>query len=285
MKPFLGIDITTNKKNTVYNGEEFLVNSASSESTHILEDSIEQAGDVENKAKLPIVLRVIMYVCLFGWLIIAGGILKGMRNVDLKTAYANAPELFYVCGACFVIWGILFLATRSKAKNVGESEETQVVIKNLDDISKEIYAELNVPEDAVDVDVLSFCYKIKKGQPVAKTRGVSFFSHANFEYKAFVQDDKLYLANLEGRYEFPFSELKGILTVNKRISIPEWNKDVPPNVGPYKQYKMTVDNYRCIHLKTYHILKVMRDGEIWGIYFPCYELGTFEALTGFTTEQ
>ncbi len=284
MKPFLGIDITDNKRNDVFNGDEFLVSTASDEATQALENSLEQADKIINKAKLPTILRVIQYICCFAWIVVAGGIIKGMKNVDLKTAYANAPELFWVCGVCFIVWGVITLAAISKAKSVSNSSEAQAAANDLDTMTDEIFDELDVPEDAVAVDILSFCYKIKKGVPVAKSTKRSFGTHFNFEYHAFVRNQKLYLANVEAKYEFPFSELKGIVTVDKRITMPEWNKDIPPNVGPYKQYKMNVDNFRCIHAKPYHILKVLHDGEMWGIYFPCYELDTFENLTGFNAQ-
>lgn len=37
-------------------------------------------------------------------------------------------------------------------------------------------------------------------------------------------------------------------------------------------------------IKPHHILVIEQDGEEYGIYFPAYELSTFERLTGLSAE-
>jgi hypothetical protein len=70
--------------------------------------------------------------------------------------------------------------------------------------------------------------------------------------------------------------------VNKRTSVPTWNKDEEPRKGKYKQYKMTVNSYGNVFFKPYYILEIEKDNQTFGIYFPCYELSTIENLTGLT---
>ena len=93
------------------------------------------------------------------------------------------------------------------------------------------------------------------------------------------------MANVESVYAFKRSELKTIKTVNKRISIPTWNKEEEPTAGAFKQYKLAVNNIGNIFFKPYHILEVEHNGETFGIYFPPYELATFEKLTGLKAEK
>lgn len=87
-------------------------------------------------------------------------------------------------------------------------------------------------------------------------------------------------SNLEGKYAFPRSACVAIHTVKKHIRVASWNKSINLNKGIYKPYKLTTDNYGAVHCQYYHILEIRQNGEAWGLYFPCYELPTFEALTG-----
>ena len=48
-----------------------------------------------------------------------------------------------------------------KEKAVLESDEYDYLLSNMDDIRGRIYTELSVPDNAEDVDILSFGYKAK----------------------------------------------------------------------------------------------------------------------------
>lgn len=137
---------------------------------------------------------------------------------------------------------------------------------------------------AVDVDLLTFRYKRQKDKIVPKEIGLSTTAYFNPEMKVYAEDDRLYLVDLEHKYAFERAELTAIRTVKKTIMLLDWNKDTHPAEGRFKQYKMTVDQYDQTHLKPYHILELTHNGEQWGIYFPCYELPIFEALTGLKAE-
>ena len=56
-----------------------------------------------------------------------------------------------------------------------------------------------------------------------------------------------------------------------------------PNKGYYKQFKITGDDDDGVSFKPYYILQFRHEGELWGIYFPCYDLEAFERLTGLKT--
>ena len=53
MKPFLGIDLTNDKKNEQNNGSEFLVQTPSPALANALEQSTEKAENTVARAKLP----------------------------------------------------------------------------------------------------------------------------------------------------------------------------------------------------------------------------------------
>ena len=148
-----------------------------------------------------------------------------------------------------------------------------------------MYDELGVPHNAYYVDVLSFRYKVKNDKITATAVGFQTTPYINFDLRMYITDDHLYLANIENLYAFKLSDLKTIKTVNKRISIPTWNKQEEPTKGEFKQYKLAVNNLGDIFFKPYYILEGEHNGETFGIYFPPYELATFEKLTGLSATK
>lgn len=277
MKPFLGIDLTTDKKNEQFNGNEFLVQTPSAALSQSLEVSSEKAEKTVEKAKLPLLFRIVQYICGFGALIIVSGILKA--DVSLAEGYQNAPGLYWAAGICAVVWLILWTWSKQKSKMVLETDESTQTFSHLDGVANAVYKELSVPDDAKEVDVLFFYYKVKDGSLKVCEKGMQVTQYFNPIFKIFSDAENLYLANLEGKYAFPLSSILSIRTVKKHIRIAGWNKEEKFNKGIYKQYKLTSDNYGCIHCKYYHILELNHNGETWGIYIPCYELPIFEEYT------
>jgi hypothetical protein len=86
---------------------------------------------------------------------------------------------------------------------------------------------------------------------------------------------------MESVFSIPLSCLKEIRKVDKRIVFTNWNKEEPFNKGSFKPYKIREEKagYSC---PCYYILDVEYQGELYGIYFPCYELDTFRQATGIT---
>jgi len=287
MKPFLGIDLTIDKKNTQLNGKEFLIAKTSSALTQSFERSSDQAMETIEKSELPLLLRILQAICGFIALIMFFGTINAFIRSDTSPvqAYHNVPWLYWVGGACLVVWLVLKLFSRKKEKTVLEDEENARVFSSLESVSNSIYTELSVPADATEVDILTFFYKEKGEQIKVCEKGMQIAPYLNPIFKVFSDAEYLYLADLEGKYAFPLSSIRAIRTIKKHIRIMEWNKETRFDDGIYKQYKLTSDNYGCIHCKHYHILEVSHNDETWGIYIPCYELPVFEKLTGLKAQQ
>lgn len=286
MKPFLCVNVTDNKKNEKYNGEEFLVTETSEDLSEALDKSTEKVVDTIEQSKLPLFIRIAQWIFGVAGVGLSAGLLEAFTEEDgvtIAQTYENAGWIFWLAGASLVIWGILAIWANSKSQKIMESPESNYTLSTLDKISEQILDELDVPSEAPWVDVLGFRYKVKNGVP-KPVEGVDLTPYNNFTFKIFSDLSKLYLANMDGKYEFPVSSIRAIRNVKKHIAICGWNKETPFNKGEYKQYKLYADQYDCIHLKTYHILEIEHQGEVWGIYFPNYELPVFEKLTGFVAE-
>lgn len=283
MKPFLGIDLTTDKRNEQFHGKEFLTLEPSAALLKSMESSTGKAEATVEQAKLPLPFRIIEYVCGLTALIFAGGILKS--DVSLAEGYHYAPWLYWGIGICAVIWFILWIWGKQKANTVLSTEESTQILSHLEGASNAVYTELGVPADAKEVDILSFFYKVKGGNIKVCEKGMQIAKYLNPIFRVFADSENLYLANFEGKFMFPLSEIVSLHTVKKRIRIIGWNKDEAFNKGIYKQYKLTTDDFERIHCKYYHVLEINHHGETWGIYIPCYELPVFEELTGLKAQQ
>lgn len=287
MKPFLGIDITHDKKNEEENGKEFRITETSPAMVEAFENSGSKAMEMINAAKLPLPLRIIKDICGIGAMLIAFAIIRAFvgDDIGIAEAYGNAPVLFWVMGIAAILWLILKLLGDKKENAVAESEDVARLNSRINGVMDSIFAELDVPEYAYEVDVLSFAYKLKDGVPKVTDDGSGFAPYVNDAYKFFVDSENMYLADVYGKYAIPLDSLRTIREVSKKIRLLTWNKDEAPTEGAYKQYKLKTDEYDCVSVKPYYILEFEREGELWGIYFPCYELPAFTELTGLPVEQ
>lgn len=282
MKPFLGIDLTQNKKNEELNGSVFLAAKPSEALTQTFESSSEKAEETIERSKLHPAIRAGQWICGAVGALVAVSLLNalvGEDAVSLGEAYHNASWLFWLAGICLLVWLILKFLSAQKEKTILSSDESTHVLSSLDGVCEAIYTELSVPADAKEVDILSFFYKVKDGNIKVCEKGLQIAPYLNLQFKAFADSENLYLANLESKYAFPLSSIQGIRTVKKHIQIISWNKEEAPNKGRYKEYKLTTDDFNRVHCKWYCILEFIHNAETWGIYFPCYELPVFEAIT------
>lgn len=282
MKPFLGIDHTTDKKNTNTNGAELYPQKPSPELETALENAAINVGAAFNKAKLPLPLRILGWICHFVLAVVVIGVLRSLGGEDAVTfsqIIEKAPWIFVVGGVALALGGILHFVGKKHAKNVMESDESKHSIAQLESLSASVYSDLGVPDNARNVDIISVSYKEKNGE--IKLESVVF---DNPEFKIFADKDYFYLADLRGKYQFSRDAIRGIRTLKKNLMVKDWNKDEPYNSEKYKKYKISVDKYNRIYCNPCYILEVNIDGKLWGIYFPPYELPLFEALSGLKAE-
>lgn len=281
MKPFYGIDLTQNKKNEIANGEEFLVAEPSDAMAQALENSAEGLDTTIEKARAPMAMRVAQWiggaVGTFSVIVIIRLIGKG---VTLGEIFRNQPWLLLGAGVGLALWSVLKFMGNKRERRVFESDEGTQSVSRLQTTVSSVFREMGVPEDAPEVDVLSFYYKEKEGEIKVCEKPMQLYSHTNCGLKIFTDSDHLYLAHTEGKFAFPLKSLQAIRRVDKKVRATGWNKEEAPNQGIYQSYKLTTDQYGCVHSKPHYLLEFVHGGETWGVYFPCYELPVFEKLTG-----
>ena len=279
MKPIFCIDITKNKNNQVLNGDELVTAKVSAIRADQLGKAVDRVGDQENKAKTPGWLNVLRLLLLgmfvFSFSLFLSHMAEGGSFVQV---YQKAATWFWTGVGSLILWATLAYLGSKKEKDVVNSDETQRVIATAEQLLENVYEELRVPRNAASMDILVFRYVEKNGQVVPKATGVLTFMSC--VCKVFTENGNFCIADADQRYEIPMGAIRRIVTVNKDASIPTWNKEIPTNKPPYKQYKLRLDNYGFIHFKPYYILEMEHEGQAWSLYFPSYELPLVESLTG-----
>lgn len=284
MKPLFSIDLTNDKNNLVMNGTEFTVATPSDMLHQRLEKSIDEADEVVEQAKLPLVLTILQAICGVVGVAIVAGAIESLDGLSLKEMYQRAPWLFWVGAGCILGCLAIHFLGKGKAKAVLDTDESVNTFSKLSSVKDAIFTELSVPASAKEVDVLTFFYKVKNGGIKVCHNALQTAQYFNSAYKIYTDDEKFYVVNLEAKHAFPLTSLRTIRTVNKRVVVDEWNKDEKHNKGNYKPYKISVTKQGDYTYKGYHILELELDGEICGIYFPAYELPVFEEVTGLKAE-
>ena len=288
MKPFLGIDLTTDKKNEIANGDEFITKTPSAALTQAMERAGENAEQLLQHAKLPLIVRVVGWIFVVLVVSLIGGIFEAWSETEGLTfaaMYADLPWLFWCAGAAVVGAALFWLLAHWRYRKTVESDEGEMTFDAVSRTADSIAADLGVPSDAVEIDLLSFPYKLKKGEPVHHAPFAPERAYLTLIFSAYRDGENLCLTNNEGVHTFPLSELRCIQTVKKSILTDDWNKDEAHNKGIYKPYKIRENDDGNYISNPYYILHLEHAGEEWGIYFPCYELPTIERLTGLTAQQ
>lgn len=280
MKPFYGIDRTTLKKNTFHEGDCFIAATVSDMTRQSYERALQSAAKELEATKLNPLLRGLKTVCSWITLIVFLSTIRALRNVTIAEAFENAPFIFWLMGGCGMVWLVLTILTNRKAKNVMAGEDFNMSTRRLEGEIDRVFRELQVPEDAKQVDVVQLTYRWKNGTVKISTTGSETTPYTNVSLRVFRREDVLCLADLENRYELPISAMRRLKMVKKPLVIQGWNKEEKLNDPFYKPYKLTMDNYERVHTKSYGLLELSHDGVDWALWLPPYELNYISALTG-----
>ena len=280
MKPFYGIDRTTLKKNTFHEGDCFIAATVSDMTRQSYVRALQSAAKELEATKLNPILRGLKTVCSWITLIVFLSTIRALRNVTIAEAFENAPFIFWLMGGCGIVWLVLTILTNRKAKTVMAGEDFNMSTRRLEGEIDRVFRELQVPEDAKQVDVVQLTYRWKNGTVKISTTGSETTPYTNVSLRVFRREDVLCLADLENRYELPISAMRRLKMVKKPLVIQGWNKEEKLNDPFYKPYKLTMDNYERVHTKSYGLLELNHDGVDWALWLPPYELNYISALTG-----
>ena len=280
MKPFYGVDITHDKKNKNINSKEFITVTVDKELDEACLEEINEFYSKSAKAD-PLLLNLFNKLSgMFGLYLIAMLLVKGLEVGFDRVFGGNLVSMFIIGVALLVCYVVTYFILKNRKKTAfgdkSEEEAEAEMNKHLD----YLHTSMGVPDYAEDVDVLIFTYKMENGEPVPGDGDLEI----PMDFKAYSDSGALHLSDGAAVYSFNIKDMSGIRTVEKKIGLICWNKKVESTDAKYEKYITPSKKHSHGMIDKYHILEIERDGEITGIYFPSYELPTFERLTGVTAE-
>ncbi|MEQ2756804.1 hypothetical protein AAAT95_00085, partial [Hominifimenecus microfluidus] len=115
------------------------VSKETEEASERLYDHVEQ---LDKKSSLPGWLGAVQTISLLAAGILTVGIFNGTGEVTLAEGFANAPGIYIGCVIAWLLWAVLFILTKTKAKKATGSAEFAEVVKTGDDIEERVREEL-----------------------------------------------------------------------------------------------------------------------------------------------
>ena len=281
MRPFYAVDLTFNPKNEQTNGREFLVDEPSAALLYSLERQFEEP-ETPPVSKQDHIIKYIWYASLLIGVTIALVISKsiGKDTEALKAFYAEKPWLFWLGGLSLITAAVTNTIKKQKRYKQRQQQKETEESFSVEAIAQKFYDDMDVPETAVDTELLYFQYTGRDETLKIVEHPKRRYTHENHCYKAYANSKKLFLVNTIGKYAFPLDSLRAIRIVHEESRIPHWHKEERYNKGRYIQYGIKHCKGRCVACPTYCVLELERDDQLWGITFPHYELPVFEELTG-----
>ena len=282
LNPSYNISLPNESDRDIWYREEFIVASLPLEQSEALYQFAEDASEKSDDRK-PIGTLFLLLFISFTFFAGFAGDMAGSK-LPFKETYLNAPYVFWMAVLSFLLFAFS-LHRLSKYRDKPKKHEHSNTLDKLRTERRRILAEFGVPKNAVATDIFTPTCMNVIDELIEAESDSHGYDYVNSEFRVYRQGKTLFIAHMEEKYAIPLCDLREIRTVNKRVSFPLWHKDRDPDDGPYRQYNLRMSDDGNIVSKPYYTLVIDHSGKEWNISFPCYELPTFEDLTGLKAEE
>ena len=279
MKYVFGINVTDDANNERLDGEPLIEKEADSEQISLLTELTELEQKINSYAPKPDRSKPFGKIAGLWAVVVAVltvvGLTKGNAGIGDPTVIFG---IILSVGLGLVFVYNVLIKKPAEPPKVPEEDTTRYkkMTEEAEENSKKLFS---VPDDAADMDVLSFMYTEKDGKFKVFSRfGISIY--INNPKKVFVRDGKLYLADLTTLFALPLDTLGEPKLIDKSINLPWWNKPNPYNSVKYASYKIRPNNIGTLSVKTYYEFPLSSDGVDYTLCIPPYELDTFNGIIG-----
>lgn len=123
MKNVFNVDMTNNPDNERIDGVQFITQTLDPVLLQQVDRIADQAQEQEDKAELPLVLRVLRGLAGICALICVGGLVKALGKVTFLEGFHNAPGVYIIGGIALIVWAVLAVWSRARARKVSSSPE------------------------------------------------------------------------------------------------------------------------------------------------------------------
>ena len=277
MKYIFGINVTEHVNNEKLDGEPLVEKEANEEQIGLLTELMELEEKINSYAPKPDRKKPIGKLCGLWAAVIAACVVITLINGSAKI---SDPFAILGIGLAVILGGVfvknVLMSKAAEAPKVPEEDAAQykTMTAKADDNAKE---QFDIPDDAVNMDVLSFMYTDKDGKfKVYSKLGISIY--LNNPKKVFIRDGKMYFADLTSLFAIPVDTLGEPVLVDKTVNLPWWNKENPYNSAKYAEYKIHPNNIGTLSMKTYYAIPLKANGEDYTLCIPPYEKEVYDKL-------
>lgn len=216
--------------------------------------------------------------------------------IEEGRSFSEVFNSFYSHGNAWDLWGIslfgiilalggivrVIVSERVKHKIEKDPETFSKPSPKWTKLKKLIDQDLGIPQDAQNLEILSYNYKIIQGE--AKEY-LPRHAYENASMAVWREGDSLCICDHFSTVKVPLSAIKGYVTVKEKCRIRDWWKDEPHNSSVYAPYRIIEEKSGCYLLDGYiRVTLDVPEGDKTRPYLlrlPLYELPVLQKLIAF----
>ena len=271
MKVLWGTSLDPIRDGDRFDGEVFAAAETDDALLRALDDAVEQEEKIIMDAELPGWLSFLKWLGEIVFFIMVGGFAKS--GASLENIY-NPPGMFWAAVIGGLVWLVLWLVENHRKNSLSTSKERSAIRQRTKKALQACHDALDVPEDAVEVDVLAMHYRQRDGEIKPVKSGGEFSNTPVYMWR---KGDALCIADASVRMEIPLSCMTGLASRRGTVRLDDWNKR-----RSWRQYKAqgVYAGKQGIFVKSYCILSMQYRGETYQLWLPGHEKDIIEKLTG-----
>ncbi len=277
MKPFYCSKVSGNKWK--FNGNELVVKKASKGAINRVDKLCDEENEYKRKmVYIPRFFYSVQFISLVVVFFGALSLVMGMQSDMVSLADFEWRVVILVTALNGIVLVGIYGYEKMRQNNYEKSDICAEYNARIDNMFDTIYLEMGVPVDAQDVDFFSFNYILKGAEVVPVKTGKHGQLYDIWELKFYSDKKKLYMASDEAVYAIDIASIKGIKKIDKPISI-SVDKRQKKRIAKFEKYNVK-GRFGSYKIESYCIMRFEHKGDLWGLYFPWYELSVIEELTG-----
>ncbi len=197
------------------------------------------------------------------------GVLLGSVAFEIFESKEVFPAVLGIVAGMLFVAGIVYGVINGKKQKANEDkpdEGMEELDKAYEAFNAQVKRELGIPDDAPQVDILTYMYS-----PDDKTKKTVYSGDTA---NAFLEDGKLCFWYGEAVIGFSMSEVEALVKVNEPITFDDWMPDDPYDSLKYAQYdieKKEVDYSEQYTMTGYYSLRLTHEGEPFELLFPLFD--------------
>ncbi len=262
-----------------FNGNELVVKRASKGSINRIDKLCDEENEYKKKkVYIPGFLYGIEMVALFIMLIGGLSLYLGIDDNIVSLDDLEWRIVILVTALSSMVLVGIFGYEKMRQTNYEKSDVCAEYNARMENMYESIYLEMGVPIDAPYVDFLHFNYRMNGAGVVPVQTGKYSQLYNIWDFKFYSEDRRLYMASDEAIYAIDIANIKNITKMDEKIHLSVTKKQ-KNTIAKFKKNNVK-GRFGSYKIEAYYIMEFEHKGDLWGLYFPWYELPVIEDLTG-----